>query len=84
MRPRPLPSSVHVVSSVLLLNMAIALFGASGWLIGTLLVSGPFLMVWMVWQVLRDQSLPMRDLEAGETWGYQDRPDLRPVKDSAP
>lgn len=77
---RPVPIAVHVTSLVLLLNMAIGLFGGPAWLIGTLFLTGPFLVVWMVYRVLKDDSLPMRDLEEGEDWGYQDKTDLRPVK----
>jgi hypothetical protein len=77
---RPLPSSVHVASLVLLINMALGLFGGPAWLIGALFLTGPMLVLWMVWQVLNDRSLPMRELGEAEDWGYQDRPDIRPVQ----
>lgn len=75
---RPVPPSVHAASLVLLINMAIGLLGGPSWLIGVLFLGGPVLVLWMVWQVLHDKSVPVRDLEAQEDWGYQDRPDLRP------
>lgn len=75
---RSLPSSVHVVTSVLLLNMAVGLTGGPPWLIGSLLLSTPFLVIWMVVQVLKDGGAQINDLPAGDHWGYQDRPDLRP------
>ncbi|MBK9274724.1 MAG: hypothetical protein IPM49_09315 [Flavobacteriales bacterium] len=39
------------------------------------------LVLWLVWSVLRDRSVPVRDLGAREQWGYQDRPDIRPVEE---
>lgn len=77
---RPLPTSVHATTLVLLVNMAIGLFGGPAWLIGTLFITGPLLVLWMVWQVLNDHTVPMRDLEGDEHWGYQDKPDLRPQR----
>lgn len=77
---RPVPPSVHVTSLVLLTNMAIGLFGGPSWLIGVLFITGPALVLWMVWQVLHDQDVPMRNLEDDEHWGYQDKPDLRPER----
>lgn len=77
---RPLPASVHVASLVLLINMAIGFLGGPAWLIGGLFITGPVLVLWMVWQVLHDQSVPMRDLEEDEHWGYQDKPDMRPER----
>jgi hypothetical protein len=32
----------------------------------------------MVWTVLQDPSLLMRDLGEEQEWGYQDRSDLNP------
>lgn len=75
---RPVPTSVHAATLVILTNMAIGLLGGPQWLIGVLFITGPVLMLLMVWQVLQDKSLPMRDLEEDEDWGYQDLPDLRP------
>lgn len=77
---RPLPLSVHVATLVLLTNMAIGLLGGPPWLIGGLFISGPAFVIWMVWQVLQDKSVPMRELHDEEEWGYQDRPDLRPYR----
>jgi threonine/homoserine/homoserine lactone efflux protein len=77
---RPLPIAVHVATSVLLVNMLVALLDGPGWLVALLFLAGPALVLWMVWQVLRDKSMPMAELEAQEEWGYQDRRDLRPVE----
>ncbi|HRW90420.1 MAG: hypothetical protein KDB77_12050 [Flavobacteriales bacterium] len=74
-----LPYAVHIVTSILLVNMTVALFGAPQWLFATLFLAGPFLVGWMVYRVLRDKSVPMEDLRAGAEWGYADRTDLRPV-----
>jgi hypothetical protein len=78
---RPVPLSVHITTLVLLINMIIGLVGGPAWMIGTLFLTGPLLVLWMVWQVLHDDTLPMRDLENGENWGYQDRRGLRPTKE---
>lgn len=75
---RTLPISVHVASAVLLLNMSVGLTGGPTWLIGTLLLSTPILVIWMVIQVLKDDRGDMKDLPRGDQWGYRDRPDLRP------
>lgn len=82
---RRLPIAVHVVTMVLLVNMLVALLDGPHWLVAVLLLAGPALVLWMVWQVLHDKSLPMAELEANEEWGYQDRRDLRSVEgDSVP
>lgn len=78
---RNLPRSVHITTFVLLINMVIGLVGGPFWMIGGLFLAGPVLVLWMVWQVLHDKTLPMRDLEPGEQWGYQDRPELRPLQE---
>lgn len=74
-----LPRSVAVATGAAALNVFVALTSSPPWLIGTLFITCPALVLWMVWQVLTDRSAPMRDLEGDEQWGYQDRPNLRPV-----
>jgi len=78
---RPLPSAVHIVTGVLLLNMLVALMDLPLWVYFLLFAAAPFLMIWLAWTVLRDRSVPMRDLQDGDEWGYQDRTDIAPVKD---
>jgi membrane protein implicated in regulation of membrane protease activity len=78
---RPLPSAVHIVTGVLLLNMLVALMDLPLWVYFLLFAAAPFLMIWLAWTVLRDRSVPMRDLQDGDEWGYQDRRDIAPVKD---
>ena len=75
---RGVPISVLVVSAVLLINAALAGAGGPFWLVAVISLAGPFLVLWMVMNVLTDTSLPPRQLDEGEEWGYQDRPDLRP------
>jgi hypothetical protein len=79
---RTIPISVLIVSSALLVNVLLSIFEGPSWAVISMFVAGPFLMVWMVLHVLRDDSVEVRDLENDEEWGYQDRPDLRPVKHS--
>ena len=76
-----MPSAVHIVTGVLLLNMLVALMDLPLWVYFLLFAAAPFLMIWLVWTVLRDRSMPMRDLQDGDEWGYRDRTDIAPVKD---
>lgn len=77
----PLPSAVHIVTGALLLNMLVALMDLPLWVYFLLFAAAPFLMIWLAWTILRDRSVPMRDLQDGDEWGYQDRRDIAPVKD---
>lgn len=73
---RTLPTSVHVVTGVLLVNMLVAALDLPLWVYFMLFAAAPFLMAWMVWTVLLDRSTPMKDLDEEQEWGYQDRSDL--------
>lgn len=75
---RVLPSSVHVVTSVLLANMLAAALDLPMWVYFALFAAAPFLMLWLVWTVLQDRSVPLKDLGEEQEWGYQDRADLDP------
>jgi hypothetical protein len=75
---RPLPRAVHVVTAALLLNMLVAAVPVPQWVLVVLFAAAPVLMIWLTVSVLRDRSMPMRDLPEGHEWGYQDRNDLRP------
>lgn len=46
---------------------------------GLIFALSPLLLIWMVLSVLKDKSVKVPDLEGDEHWGYQDRPDIRPV-----
>ncbi len=74
------PRSVILVSAVLLLNMLLALLEGPGWMVGTLFLAAPFLVVWMVLRVLREPDDQYPELPPGDAWGYRDRPELRPVQ----
>ncbi|MBL7981595.1 MAG: hypothetical protein JNL52_07260 [Flavobacteriales bacterium] len=78
---RTLPTAVHVVTGALLLNMLVAFIHLPVWVYFLLFAAAPFLMVWLAWTILRDKSVPMRELEDGAEWGYQDRTDIGPVRD---
>jgi hypothetical protein len=75
---RPLPRAVHVVTAALLMNMLVATVPSPQWLLVMLFAATPVLMIWLAVSVLRDGSVPMRDLPEGHEWGYQDRNELRP------
>lgn len=77
---RALPYSIWIVSSVLLINVFISLANTPDWLVLFMFLAGPFLMVWMVLHVLRDENMEMHDLPENDEWGYRDRPDLRPLR----
>ena len=38
----------------------------------------PFLVIWMAFSVLMDNSETVIELDGDEHWGYSDRKDLRP------
>jgi hypothetical protein len=73
---RPLPRAVHLATAVLLLNMLVAAIHVPEWVPMLLFAAAPVLMGWLVWSVLHDRSVSMRDLPDGVEWGYQDREDL--------
>ncbi|MFN3874315.1 MAG: hypothetical protein ACK4L7_00180 [Flavobacteriales bacterium] len=75
---RPLPASVHVATGMALVNAAMVALRPSEGVIITLFIICPLIVIWMVWQVLRDRSVPVRDLKQGEEWGYQDKPGPSP------
>ena len=72
-----LPWPVVLVTLLLLLNTALASVGVLPSVVHLISSAGLLLVPWMVIHVLRDTSVPVRDL-GDEEWGYQDRPDLRP------
>jgi threonine/homoserine/homoserine lactone efflux protein len=67
-----------VVTGLLLIQCVLAVGARPLWLISLLSLAGPFLIVWMVWDVLTDRRVACRELADDEEWGYADRPDLRP------
>lgn len=73
----PLPRSVGLVNLLVPVNALVALVGGPQWLIGSLFLLGPLAVLWLVWSVLRDTSVPQPVLPAEAEWGYQDRADLR-------
>ncbi len=77
---RSVPRSVLIVTAVLIASVVLAEFPAPLWLMQAVVLAGWCLVVWMVLDVLRDRSAHVRQLEPDEHWGYQDRPDLRPVR----
>jgi hypothetical protein len=80
---RQIPTPVLIVTSLLLISTVLAGLGALPWLVQFISLLGPLLVLWMVLHVLKDTSVEIRDLGEDEHWGYQDRPDLRPVRCAA-
>jgi hypothetical protein len=73
---RRLPIAVHIVTAAALLNMLVAGLPVPDLVLLLLFMAAPVLMIWLVWTVLHDRSVAMRDLPDGAEWGYQDRVDL--------
>ena len=74
---RTVPWPVFVVTFLLFLNAGLAGAGVLPGLVHGISALGILVVPWMVIHVLRDTSVPVRELGDDE-WGYQDRPDLRP------
>ncbi|MDE3250194.1 MAG: hypothetical protein KGO82_16150 [Bacteroidota bacterium] len=64
---------VWVVSSLLLVNCFLVFY--TDWLHVIYFISaiGPFLIVWMVYSVLKYGKYKAADLQEEEEWGYADR-----------
>lgn len=74
---RTLPTSVPIVTGALVINCLLAACGGPLWAAAVISLAGPFLIVWMVMDVLTNRAVVVRDLN-DDQWGYQDRPDLHP------
>jgi len=77
---RGVPKSVVIVTGALLINGLLAIGRGPEWVMWGISLAGPFLILWMVMDVLTDRSAPVRELGDDEEWGYADRPDLRPPR----
>ena len=65
--------AVAVVTAVLVVYTLLGAVDAPYRLIALIFTLSPFLMVWMVWNVLADDSHKVAELAEGEEWGYADR-----------
>jgi hypothetical protein len=77
---QPIPYPVWVVTALLFFSATLSGAGVLPGVVQLISLLGPGLVIWMVIHVLKDKSVRLRDLEEGEEWGYQDRPDLRPAR----
>jgi len=70
-----LPATFPVIwVSVLLMLYTVLLF--TGWspvITGTLFFLSPFLVIWMVYRIIRHDKYAGRELNEGEEWGYADK-----------
>ena len=48
-------------------------FNAPADIIISMFFLAPFMMIWMVVNILKDNSTEVIELKEGEEWGYQDR-----------
>lgn len=62
-----------VVSVILVLYTVLLATGAAFALTGLIYALSPFLMIWLVFTVLRFGKYEGPELEADEEWGYQDK-----------
>lgn len=67
-------SAVGIVTGVLILFVTLIQFNIAQVLIWAIFLTGPFLILWMVWAVL---AAPVEIKETFEEQWYQDRKDLR-------
>ena len=68
--------AVILVSIYLLIYTIFAHSPAMGWLTPTMFVLSPFLVIWMVYTVLKKGEYNGPELASEQEFGYQDRPDL--------
>jgi hypothetical protein len=66
--------AVSIVTAVLLAYTLLGVVNAPFRLMAFIFTLSPFLVVWMVWNVLSDSSRKAPELADGEEWGYADRP----------
>lgn len=67
-------SAVGIVTGVLILFVTLIQFNIAQVLVWAIFLTGPFLILWMVWAVL---AAPVEIKETFEEQWYQDREDLR-------
>jgi hypothetical protein len=61
-----------VVTAFAVVYQILHILGAGESMLFILFMLSPFAMGWLVITVLKDKSVPTRDLEEDEEWGYND------------
>ncbi len=62
-----------IATLYLLVYVILYVLGAGSGLVTILFTFSPVVVFWLVFTVLKDDSVPVRELEDGEEWGYADR-----------
>lgn len=62
-----------IATLYLLVYVIFYVLGAGSGLVTILFTLSPLVVLWLVLTVLKDDSVPVRELEDGEEWGYADR-----------
>ncbi|MCG7857609.1 hypothetical protein MD537_11540 [Flavihumibacter sediminis] len=62
-----------IATLYLLVYVILYVLGAGSGLVTILFTLSPLVVLWLVFTVLKDDSVPVRELEDGEEWGYADR-----------
>lgn len=71
--------AIAVTSGYMLFFVSIMLCHASFLTTSLLFLLSQILVIWMVVSILKDPAGQGRELPEGAEWGYEDRPDIRPV-----
>jgi len=64
---------VIAVSVILLIYLFMILSGSNSFLIGFIFSLSPFLVMWLVYSVIKDGNYTGRELEENEEYGYTDK-----------
>ena len=67
-------TAVAVVTTALALYTLLGAVNAPYRLMAFIFTLSPILVVWMVWNVLTDDTQKVAELGEGEEWGYADSP----------
>ena len=62
-----------VVTIYLVIYQVASSFNVPAAIIFSMFLLSPFMMIWMVVNILKDTSTEVIELKEGEEWGYQDR-----------
>jgi len=64
---------VITVTSLLIIYTILIFIGSSLTIINSIFIASPFLIVWMVYSVIRFGKYMGRELSENEEWGYADK-----------
>jgi hypothetical protein len=68
---------VIIVSSLLLVYTMLVLFDLAPFITGIIFILSPFLVIWLVYSVIRYGEYKNAELQPDEEWGYADQQKIR-------